>query len=109
MPANATKLRVEKFDKESQCYIYEDPRNGEQYQMSVEWVDANYSVYLDENNNFWHKGETIGEEESQSMNSRVLLNNKNPGNFQNTANLNNAFSNNTITSTASLSHAIVPN
>lgn len=40
--------------------------------MPIEWIDINTPVYVDKNENIWHKGEILGQDSQVSQNENVL-------------------------------------
>lgn len=40
--------------------------------MPIEWIDINTPVYVDKDENIWHKGEILGQDSQVSQHENVL-------------------------------------
>lgn len=48
-----------KTNKNENVYLFIDPLTQQQYEMPMEMCDLNEKVYLDQNENIWHKGQMV--------------------------------------------------
>ena len=75
MPAGSTRMKLVSTNQSKGMHIYQNPIDKEEYEMPIQWIDVNSPVFIDKDENIWHKGEILGGDSEE--NSRMSHQNDN--------------------------------